>query len=409
MKKTSLFIWKHILLLGLLSFVFSSCSDDKDETPAEPVVQLDSFEPNNLLTLSPTVSMSAATNASLSAADDIDCFKMTGVSTGKIDQLKFTVDNNSDANLMLVIYNSSMVEIAQVPFAGATADLSYTLETNASEFYVQVVGKDATTYPANYSISATFMNAADQFEPNNEIATAATLALNTEFSCNFLKGDDDYYKVQDTTTDGVWDAYQVVFTNKATALNPSVRFYDESKTVLESPAIVDAGAGKDTTKTFYMKSGASNARYMRLYSNSQISALSAYKLKVKKMNVNEASEPNNSFTTAALPTVLSSSSTITGTIVVGSTEANPDLDYIKVEIPAGYIFSYKVAGTGITYDTYLSFSEFSTPSSYYTNLNSSSTSTRSLENTSSNGSIYYYLVLKSTANMSKYTITVSLY
>ncbi len=418
MKKTKLSIFRLFLVSALFTMpiIFSACSKEDDdeaviteESQVTLEVEQDSYEPNNSLSQAATITMATSVEASISDSVDEDYFVITGTAISKVDIFKIELTNQSTASFQLTIYNKDKAKIAEVPYGGNSENLSYEFQTNESEFYVKIIATSVTSYPAEYQIKGAFENVADEFEGNDLISTAALFPLDTEKECNLLKDDQDFYKVRDLSSEDVWDAYQVKFVNKSTSLNPSISFYDESKALLSTPQILSAGAGLDTTKTFYMKSGANNGRYIKIYSDSSFSDLFAqYALTVKKLNVNEASEPNDSYTTSATPTVNSTNTTITGTVVLGTLSDDPDYDYIKVVVAAGETLTYKVEGTYIMYDAYTSFDSGATPTAYITDASSSSYSTRSISNTSPVLSMYFYLRLKGTKDLSKYTITASL-
>ncbi|MBN1462253.1 MAG: hypothetical protein JXQ69_00865 [Paludibacteraceae bacterium] len=398
MKKMYLLKPTMLLIMSALTLSFNACKDD------EPEVVQDQFEPNNTIVAASNTTLGTDVNGGIAEAADVDFYKITGSGSSKIDLLKFALTNASDANFSLVIYNKDKVEIAQVPAAGKSANLSYNLETAESEFYVKVVGTDASVYPANYTLKVSFQNAADEFEGNDIIGSATAFPLALVKDCNLLTNDVDFYMIQDLSSENVWDQYDVKLVNKTADMNPSMEIYDENKVITNYVAI-NAGAGLDITQTIFMRSGASNARYVKVYTTSAISTVPAgYTLEVIKKNVNEASEPNDLYTNARY---IQTAGTYTGTIVVNKNRVNPDVDFIKIQIPASTEVTRVVSGTGIVYDTYYSWSLNDNPTFDDSNLNANGSMYYTLSNTSTTSSLYLYLAVKSTSDLANYSITLT--
>jgi len=349
--------------------LFNSCKKDDDgssqkEKEKEKEEQLDQYEPNNSINEASPVAFATKIIATLHNEEDVDFYKFSTTPSGKLDVLKFELSNgSSDANFTITIYSSNKEQIVQVPYAGSGIDLSYQMVTREAEFYVKVSGKDASSYPANYNLTVSFANVADKYEPNDNIATAALFPLNKEETLNLLTGDIDFFKIQDLSKENVWDVYEIKLVNKTTDMSPAITFYDVSKTEIEGSEVI-VGAGKDITKEIFMKSGANNAQYLKVYTISPLVTMPAnYTLEVVKKDLNEASEPNDTYSTAQ---IITEEGTYQGIIikkVSGSDPADYDVDFIRVTVPADKNFRYKISGSNIKYDDYYpTSSETGTPS-----------------------------------------------
>jgi len=409
MKQTNLFRLSGFLFTVLCVFavLFNSCKKDEDKP------NVDQYEPNNSITEASLVAFNAEINAWLTDKDDVDFYKFSGTASGKLDLLKFMLTNNSpDANFTITIYNKNKEEIAQAPYAGSGVNLNCQMTTNEAEFYVKVSGKDATSYPANYTLMVGFANVADKFEPNDNITTAALFPLNKVEECNLLPGDIDFFKIQDLSKENVWDVYEVKLVNKSTDMSPAMSFFDASKTEIEGLETI-AGQGKDITKQIFMKSGADNAQYLKIYTLSPLVTIPAnYTLEVVKKNLNEASEPNDTYSTAQEITV---SGTYQGTVVKkmgidlkGDYVEDGDIDFIKVIVPAGKRFGFTVSGINIKYDRY-------SPVYYSTGVpeifGSKNRDTDSWMTTTwgaINSVAYYYFAFKSTADLAIWSIDIEI-
>ena len=402
MKRTKLLSLCGLLFTVLCVSVFlNSCKKDDDGPSKKP--ELDLYEPNDVITEASPVTFNTKVKASLHNKDDVDFYKFSGTASGKIDILKFELSNGStDANFTITIYAKNKEEIVQVPYAGNGIDLDYQMVTGEAEFYVKVSGKDASVYPANYTLTVGFANVADKYEPNDDIATAAVFPFNTVETLNLLTGDIDFFKIQDLSTENIWDAYEVKLVNKTTDMSPAIRFYDENKTEIEELGII-VDKGKDITKQFFMKSGASNARYLEIYTIAPFATMPAgYTLEVVKKNANEASEPNDTWDTAQEIT----DGTYQGTIVKGgSNPANSDIDFVKISIPAGKRLKYRILGENVKYDYYYNFYGPGEPSIWYEDRSSSSVWTTS---SFSGSSVYVYFALKSAVDLAQWTVEFEL-
>ena len=377
---------------------FNSCKKDN----VDP--QLDQYEPNDVITEATQITIGTKITANLHNREDVDYYKFSGTASGKIDILKFELSNGStDANFTITIYGKNKEEIAQVPYAGSGIDLDYQIITKDAEFYVRVSGKDASSYPANYSLTVKFTNVADKYEPNDDIATAAVFPFNTAETLNLLTGDIDFFKIQDLSTENVWDAYEVKLENKTTDMSPAINFYDASKTEIEGSEII-VGAGKDITKQIFMKSGADNAQYLKVYTLSPLGTIPAnYTLEVVKKYLNEASEPNDTWETAQ---EITTDGTYQGTIVKGgSNPADSDIDFVKITIPTGKKLRYRIIGDNIKYDYYYNFSNLGAPELWYSDASPSYGWT-----TSSFGgsSVYCYFAFKSTVDLAQWTLEIEI-
>jgi hypothetical protein len=408
MKQTNLFRLCGLLFTALCVsvFLFNSCKkdDEKPKPKPEPEEQLDQYEPNNSITEAASVTFGAEVKAWLTNEEDVDFYKFTGNAPGKLDVLKISLSNESpDANFTITIYNEDKQEITQIPYAGSGVNLNYEMVANAAVFYVKVSGKGAGSYPANYTLTVKFANVADKFEPNDDITKATLFSLNTVETCNLLTGDVDFFKIQDLSKENVWDVYEVKLVNKTTDMSPAISFYDVNKTEIEELETI-AGQGKDITKQFFMKSGADNAQYLKVYTLSPLVTMPAgYTLEVVKKNLNEASEPNDTYSTAQ---EITANGTYQGTIIkkMSNNLQDCDIDFIKVTVPAGKKFSYKVGGNNIKYDEYYpTYSSTGVP-----NIYSSDNDVDGWTMTwGASGSVaYYYFAFKATVDLSGWSIYV---
>jgi len=342
-------------------FLLNSCKKDNDDSSKpnpnpspnpEPEEQLDQYEPNNSINEAGSVAFGAKIIASLHNKDDVDFYKFSGTASGKLDLLKFELSNASpNANFTITIYGKNKEEIAQVPYAGSGIDLSYQMVTKDAEFYVKVSGKDATAYPASYILTVAFANFADKYEPNDDITTAALFTLDKEETLNLLTGDVDFFKIQNLSKENVWDVYEVKLVNKTTDMSPAINFYDASKTEIEDLGFI-ADKGKDITKQFFMKSGAGNVQYLKVHTISPFTSMPAnYTLEVVNKNLNEASEPNDTYSTAQ---AITEAGTYHGTIIkkISENPADCDIDFVRVTVPIGKEFRYRISGSNIKYDTF---------------------------------------------------------
>ncbi len=400
MKRTNLFRLSEFLftVLCVFVFLFNSCKKDDDKPKG------DQYEPNNSIAETSSVTFGTEINVSLTDKDDIDFYKFSGATSGKLDLLKFTLTNNSpDANFTITIYDKDKKEITQVPYAGSGVNLNYEMATTEDEFYVKVSGKDASSYPANYALTVGFTNAADTFENNDEITTASLFPLNKIEECNLLPNDSDFYKIQNLDNENVWDVYEVKLVNKSTDMSPAIDFFDASKTEIEELATT-AKPGKDITKQIFMKSGADNAQYLKISSLSPLAELAGYTLEVTKKNANEASEPNDTYSIAQEVT---SSGTYQGTIIKkkSSNLADCDIDFIKITVPANKKFSYSITGSNIQYDEYYSYSSTGEPNIYGSNEDARGVTTSW---GTSPRIVYYYIAFKATADLSTWNIDINI-
>ena len=400
MKQTNLFRLCGFLftVLCISIFLFNSCKKDDAE-------QVDQYEPNNSITEASPITFNTEIKAWLTNQNDIDFYKFSGTASGKLDLLKFVLTNNSpDANFTITIYNKNKEEIAQVPYAGNGVDLNYQMSTKDAEFYVRVSGKDASSYPANYILKVSFANVADKYESNDDIATASLFPLNKMEECNLLSGDIDFYKIQDLSKENVWDAYEVKLVNKTTDMSPAISFYDASKAEIEGSELI-AGPGKDITKQFFMKSGAGNAQYLKVYTLSPLVTIPAnYTLEVIKKNLNEISEPNDTYSTAQ---GITTDGAYQGTCikkVSGSNPADYDIDFVKVTIPAGKRLRYRITGENIKYDEYYSYSSSGAPTSW----GSDESPGNWWSTISFGGAAYYYFAFKGTVDLAQWKIEIEI-
>lgn len=381
-----------LLVMFALTLSFNACKDD------EPEVVQDQFEPNNSIVAASNTTLGTDVIGGIAEAADVDFYKITGAGTTKIDQLRFSLSNASDANFSLVIYNKDKVEIAQVPAGGKSANLSYFLETAESEFYVKVVGTDASVYPANYTLNVSFLNTADEFEGNDIIGSAAAFPLSLVKDCNLLTNDIDFYQIQDLSSENVWDEYEIKLINKTADMNPSIEVYDASKSIIADYTTTNAGGGLDITKAILMRSGESNSQYIKVFSNSTISTTPAgYTLQVVKKNTNESSEPNDTYATAKQITAEGQYSGV----AIMKTSAGPskaDYDVYLLIVPTGsscnlYVKSASGDNSKVSYDmSYTYTSSTTSPSIYISNRAASSTSSWIMSNTSGNTQYTYFKI-----------------
>lgn len=405
MKKTNLFRLCGLLFTALCISIFllNSCKKD-DPGPQEPQEKPDQYEPNNSINEASPVAFATKISASLHNKDDVDFYKFSGTPSGKLDLLKIELSNGSDANFTITIYAKNKEEIVQVPYAGKEVDLNYQMVTEDAEFYVKVSGKDASSYPANYILKVSFANVADKYESNDDIATASLFPLNKMEECNLLSGDIDFYKIQDLSKENVWDAYEVKLVNKTTDMSPAISFYDASKAEIEGSELI-AGPGKDITKQFFMKSGAGNAQYLKVYTLSPLVTIPAnYTLEVIKKNLNEISEPNDTYSTAQ---GITTDGAYQGTCikkVSGSNPADYDIDFVKVTIPAGKRLRYRITGENIKYDEYYSYSSSGAPTSW----GSDESPGNWWSTISFGGAAYYYFAFKGTVDLAQWKIEIEI-
>ena len=193
----------------------------------------------------------------------------------------------------------------------------------------------------------------DMYEPNDVITQATPVAIGTKITASLHNKDDiDFYKFVDLSKENVWDVYEVKLGNNTTDMSPAINFYDASQIEIEGLGVI-ADKGEDITKQFFMKSGTTNAQYLKVYTIFPFTTMPAYyTLEVVKKNLNEASEPNDTWNTAQ---AITTEGTYQGTIikkVSGSNPADYDVDFVRVTVPANKNFRYKISGSNIKYDDY---------------------------------------------------------
>lgn len=352
------------LLLAVITtlFCFTGCD------PTEQILE-DEFEPNNEFNMATPLSVDTTLQVNLTNQEDADYYLVSIPSemVGIIESYDIQVDNQSDVNLNLQVYGPDKTMAGEVWYPGNSADISFKLHTGTASFYVKVTGKDASAYPADYSLSVIPTGDADAFEPNGTIDEAALFPLDEIHDCTFLINDKDYYKIENISSENIWDLYEVQFTNNSD-INPRFRFYDSDKTELGSYEIWYPGKSANFSQRIPMKSGSSNGVYFLIdgKDGTGTNGTCPYQLKVVSLNMNDDNEPDDTFAQAREITSYPSG-TINGAVVTEAANDNGgDYEFYKVTLNAGKKVSFSVDPESS--DTELHFSIYDNSQAYLDGL-----------------------------------------
>ena len=333
---------------GTASFYVKVTGKDASAYPADyslsviPTGDADIYEPNETFDQAAPLDMESGANATL-LINDADYYEVTNQETDVVDNIRIHVENLSTANLLLEVYDENRQMVGEIWYPGNSANATFYYHTNAATFYVRVTGKDAETYPCDYVLTVSHMNDADAFEPNGTIDEAALFPLDEIHDCTFLVNDDDYYKIENASSENIWDLYEVQFTNNSD-INPRFRFYDNDKTELGDYEIWYPGSSANFSQRIPMKSGSSNGVYFLVNGKdgTGINGSCPYQLKVVSLHMNDDNEPDDTFAQAREITSYPSG-TISGAVVtVAANDNGGDYEFYKVTLNAGKKVSFTI-------------------------------------------------------------------
>jgi len=131
---------------------------------------------------------------------------------------------------------------------GANFDLTFIAEPGKS-YYVAVAGQYHST--GKYALSVNPKKAYDQYEPNDDAASATAINFGQTVEANIMdQGDRDYYRLS-----GIKGAKVVVqLSNKSTTLQPLISILNADKSIALNGTMPNA-AGADFTVSFTAEAG----------------------------------------------------------------------------------------------------------------------------------------------------------
>ena len=141
------------------------------------------------------------------------------------------------------IYDDSKARLFEKtdPTAGASAEQTLTIEPGKS-IYVEVLPAGSA---GKYKISVSMQNAADQFEPNDDVTIASAAVLGKEISASIMdEKDSDVFKF---TAGAKKTSVTVTLMSDSATLKPDIKIYDADKAQKDEKS--DANAGANVTFT----------------------------------------------------------------------------------------------------------------------------------------------------------------
>ena len=164
-------------------------------------------------------------------------------------------------------FNKSQVGEKYDGTAGASVELPISVEPNQS-FYVEVLPYNSI---GKYKLSVTMQNAADQFEPNDDVLSAAAVNVGKDAVGAIMdEKDNDYFRFSGATKANL----TVTLDNQSATLKPDIKIYDANKSQLMEKYDGTAGANL----TFPINVEAGKDFYVQVVPNA---STGKYKLTVK--------------------------------------------------------------------------------------------------------------------------------
>ncbi|MFH1229966.1 MAG: FlgD immunoglobulin-like domain containing protein, partial [Planctomycetota bacterium] len=246
----------------------------------------DAYEPNNDFEHAASINIGDSIQATIFNTGDLDYYKIHTDTQGML-----TVNmTNVPSNIIPVIsiYDSAYNPLLDLVVGSPGQDLIFNSELPGSgDYYLQVYdasGSSSSTSP--YNLRATFISAADAYEPNNDFEHASSIQIGDSIQATiFTAGDIDYYKIH-ADTQGM---LTVNMANVPANIIPVISIYDSTYNPLldlvgspdqdlilnsELPGsgdyylqVSDASSGRSSTSSYSLKVTLSDV-WVRSFSDS---------------------------------------------------------------------------------------------------------------------------------------------
>jgi hypothetical protein len=177
--------------------------------------------------------------------------------TSKIRDIAIVRLENKSSTLrpQFRIYDANRSEVNKTDdsTAGSSIQSNFTIEPGKT-FYVSVASDFSSS--GNYALSITPQKAYDSYEPNNDVLSAAPVAIGTPITGNVIDDKDArWFRITGATKKTI----HVVFDNQSTTLKPEVMVFSSTKSQIADKDDGTAGANLDFTvdvepgKDFYLQ------------------------------------------------------------------------------------------------------------------------------------------------------------
>lgn len=161
----------------------------------------DTYEPNNTVSQAYAISFGQGYNSYIFSSSDIDYYKVSPTTAGKI-----TVNlTNLAGDYDLYLVNSSGTVLAKSENGSTTSETFTYSNTAAGTFYIKVIGYNgAYSTSKAYNLQPTFAansTTTDPYEPNDSRSAAYAITSGTTYSAYIYTSTDlDYYQFNKTTS-----------------------------------------------------------------------------------------------------------------------------------------------------------------------------------------------------------------
>ncbi len=196
--------------------------------PLEPVrVSSRESEPNDDLFHPNIIPLNTGVLAAIEPASDVDTFQFEALGKSR-DWIDVTLVNRSTelrpGMRVLLPNKEELVGWNYAGTAGADHELAFVAQPN-TKYFVQVASFYSGSAGA-YVLTVEPRHAFDQYEPNDDIASAAPISVGSPVKANIMDaGDQDFYRFES----GAAGDMTVTLDNTSTTLAPGARVYDATR------------------------------------------------------------------------------------------------------------------------------------------------------------------------------------
>lgn len=199
-------------------------------------------EPNNDILHANILPLNTAVLGEVSSPSDSDFFRFTAGLLPR-DYYRISIRNQSTTLApSIVVYDQQKNQAFNDGRDTAGADFDHDfIPVPGSMYYVQVLSRYERI--GAYSLTVTPQHKYDQFEPNDDIASAKSIPLGKTIEANIMDpGDTDFFQVKSGASAG---NLTVSLKNLSTTLSPAINVYDGQKNMMFSDGRDSAGAEFD--------------------------------------------------------------------------------------------------------------------------------------------------------------------
>lgn len=210
-------------------------------TPATAAVSGHETEPNDTPTGANPVALGTQIDGAIQKDGDADYYKVTASKQVR-DLVKVSLENLSETLVpQLTLFNQDKSKLGNDHYdytPGANLEFYFTAEVGVSN-YVRVSGVSNSS--GAYRLRLSYQDAADTYEPNDNAAQSADIALDKPVPGSILDGEDqDWYRFKAASA-----STHVRMDNDSSTLAPQFSIYDENRAKLGNPYNGTNGASID--------------------------------------------------------------------------------------------------------------------------------------------------------------------